>query len=135
MSAFVLPIKPSRFLLILLLSIHLLALISIALCTIPEWIKIIAGFGLILHAFWQYYIYGKQGSDTQLGINASGVWCKINHTQCWVKILPSTIITRGFVSLHLQSTETHRRFYLFLPAWHYARCEYRALSRSLLMNS
>ncbi len=124
------PVKPTRVILVLIIVLHLLAALAVLLLSLSEWFKMTGVLILLSHGVWQGYRYQKQFSVCKIGFNPSGFWCEAEQPH-WVKVLPGSIITRLFISLHLQSTDTNKRFYLFLPVWHYAPMEYRALARQL----
>ena len=132
----VLPLKPTRFMIFLLGLVHSLAMVAMMLLTIPVWGKSVAIMAVAVHAVWQICRYWRRSPLQKFGFNASGFWCETSGQQHWVTVLPSSVITRWFISLHLKSTDTDttQRFYVFLPIWHYAPVEYRALARQMLLH-
>jgi hypothetical protein len=133
MTSLSVPVKPTRVLLGLFIVFHLLAVLSLVLLTISLWMKAIAILLVLSHGVWQVYRYWVQFPITQLGFNPSGFYCQAQQQE-WVKVLPSSVITRLFISLHVQVDQSKKRFYLILPVWHYAPMEYRALARQMRLS-
>ena len=121
----------SRVVAVMLLLIHILAVISVSILSLSWVIKLLLIVLVLAHGIWLEYRYWRSNMVNKVGCGEAGWWCTKNAMQHWVQVLPNSVITRWFISLHLKSEDSKQKFYLLLLVWQYSPMEYRSIARQL----
>ncbi len=133
--------RPSRYLLIYLVVLHILAAMALLQpLTLPLWARFALSLAVMVSLLWWLWRYYRDSRrTTRLIWRTDGAWDYLVDEQHWpdLSLLPSTYITRGLIILHLQPVNGRRLYIVLLPdslpkeQWHllWLRLQYAGSSR------
>ncbi|MDZ7805085.1 protein YgfX [Thiohalophilus sp.] len=111
--------RPSRYLLIYLVVLHILAAMALLQpLTLSAGLRFVLLAAVVASLLWQVWRhYRDSRRTTRLIWRTDGAWDYQVDEQHWpdLSLLPSTYITRGLIILHLQPVNGRRLYIVLLP--------------------